>query len=77
MLKSEMICPEEWGDTFGEEFYDFSLENALYYSSNQSDMRISEKSKPVEGQLSFSIMSGNEVMQFAQRLKNKAGNDIE
>ena len=75
--KRVMICPEEWGDTFGEEFYDFSLENALYYSSNQSDMRISEKSKPVEGQLSFSIMSGNEVMQFAQRLKNKAGNDIE
>lgn len=72
-----MICPEEWGDTFGDEFYDFSLENSLYYSSNPSDLRISEKSKPVEGQLSFSLMSGNEVIQFAQRLKNKVGNDIE
>lgn len=75
--KRIMICPEEWGDSFGEEFYSFSLENSLYYLSKYSDLGISEKSKPIDGQLSFPIMSGNEILQIAKNLKVKAGNDIE
>lgn len=25
------VCPEEWEDSFGDEFYNFSLDNDLYY----------------------------------------------
>lgn len=75
--KRIVICPEEWGDSFGDEFYNFSLDNSLYYSPKHSDLRISEKSKPVEGQISFNIMSGAEVLQLAESIKKKVGNDIE
>ena len=75
--KRVVICPEEWGDSFGEEFYSFSMENSLYYSPKHTDLRLSEKSRPVEGQLSFPLLSGNEIMQIAENLKIKAGNDVE
>ena len=72
-----MVCPEEWGESFGEEFYDFSLDNALYYSPQNADLRISEKSKPVDGQLSFPLMSGDEIIEMANKIKAKAGNEDE
>ena len=72
-----MICPEEWGDTFGEEFYEFSMENALYYSPKHTDLKLSEKSKPIEGQLSFDIMTRTEVLQMAENIRKKVGNEVE
>lgn len=75
--KRVVICPEEWGDSFGDEFYEFSMENSLYYSPRHSDLRLSEKSKPVDGQLSFDLMTGPEVLQMAEKLRKKAGNDGE
>lgn len=67
------ICPEEWGDSFGEEFYDFSMDNMLYYLPKDTDIKASEKSHPVEGQISFEVMNGAQVLQFAKNLKQKAG----
>lgn len=75
--KRVVICPEEWGDSFGDEFYEFSMENSLYYSPRYSDLRLSEKSIPVDGQLSFDLMTGPEVLQMAEKLRKKAGNDGE
>lgn len=75
--KRVMICPEEWGDSFGDEFYEFSIENSLYYSPKNMNLKISEKSMPISGQLSFNLMSGKEVMQMAENIRKKAGNDIE
>ncbi len=75
--KKVIICPEEWGDTFGDEFYNFSMDNLLYYSPQNANLRIAEKSKPIDNQLSFKIMSGAELMQMAESLKKKVGNEVE
>ena len=71
------ICPEEWGDSFGEEFYNFSMDNMLYYMPKDTNLKANEKSRPVEGQLSFEVMDGTEVLQFAENLKQKAGKENE
>ena len=71
--KRIMICPEEWGDSFGEEFYDFSLDNAVFYSPKNVNLRISEKSRPVEGQISFNLLSEEEIMEMAENIKKKVG----
>lgn len=31
------LCPEEWADDFGEEFYEHSLENGFYYIAPDSE----------------------------------------
>lgn len=42
------ICPEEWGNSFGEEFYNFSLDNMLYYMPKDTDLKANKKSRPVD-----------------------------
>lgn len=71
--KKIAICPEEWGDSFGNEFYNFSMENILYYLPQNTDLKANEKSRPIAGQLPFEIMDRNKVLQTAEDLKQKAG----
>lgn len=71
------ICPEEWGDSFGPEFYNFSMDNALYYSPVNSDLRMSEKSRPVEGQLDFEVLSSADIISIAAQLKHKVADNDE
>lgn len=71
------ICPEEWGNSFGEEFYNFSMDNMLYYMPKDTNLKANEKSRPVEGQLPFEVMDGAEVLRFAENLKHKAGKEDE
>ena len=71
------ICPEEWGNSFGEEFYNFSMDNMLYYMPKDTNLKANEKSRPIEGQLPFEVMDGAEVLQFAENLKQKAGKEDE
>lgn len=66
------ICPEEWGDSFGEEFYNFSMENMTYYLPKDTNLKANAKSRPVEGQLAFEIMNEAEIVQFSENLKRKA-----
>lgn len=75
--KRIMICPEEWGDSFGEEFYDFSLDNAVFYYPKNVNLKITEKSRPVEGQISFNLLSEDEIMEIAEKIKKKAGAENE
>ncbi len=67
------ICPEEWDDSFGNEFYDFSMENKEYYSSENTDLKMYEKCRPVIIDDSVKIMNKSEILQLAENLKKKAG----
>lgn len=77
VYKKINICPEEWGDSFGEEFYNFSLDNILYYMPQETDLNSSEKSRPVEGDLPFAVMNSAEVLQLAEKIKHKVGKEYE
>lgn len=63
------ICPEEWGDSFGEEFYDSCIDNSLYYAPGNETWRLSQKSTPLTGQLDFPIMSSDELKASEENLK--------
>ena len=51
------LCPEDWEDGFGAEFYEHKLENGFYYIAPSSDWNSQAKSIPAPGieQLSPSI----------------------
>ncbi len=70
--RSTAVCPEEWVDSFGEEFYDFSLENDLYYTRNNTNWNSSAGSKIVDGQVQVPILSHDELMASAEQLRIKA-----
>ena len=65
------ICPEEWEDSFGDEFYDFSLENDLYYTRGTINWNSTADCRAVEGQMTIPILTHAELMENAQRLKVK------
>lgn len=71
--KETIICPEGWGDAFGEEFYDFSLENKLYYSYEKADWNSRAECKCIEEHPAVRIMSPMELKECAERLKPKTG----
>ena len=49
------------------------MDNMLYYLPKDTILQANEKSRPIEGQLTFEVMNGNEVLQLAENLKKKAG----
>ena len=65
------ICPEEWGDSFGSEFYDFSLDNSLYYAPVNQTWGMNQKSRPVNGQISFSLLTPQEVLESAAQIRTR------
>ena len=67
--KETAICPERWGDTFGKDFYDFSLENNIYYSNEKSDWNSRAECKCIEEQPGVRIMSSLELRECAMKLR--------
>ncbi len=65
------VCPEEWGDNFGEEFYDFSLENNLYYARRTSDWQSSADSRIVDGQVQIPVLSQEELRESVEQIRIK------
>lgn len=65
------VCPEEWEDSFGDEFYDFSLDNDLYYSRSNANWHTSADSRVVEGQTSVPILTQAELLESVQQIKER------
>lgn len=65
------VCPEEWEDSFGDEFYEFSVENELYYLKSVPNLRSDAKCRTVDGQ-AISPLSKEEVLESAAKLINGA-----
>lgn len=62
------VCPEEWEDSFGDEFYEFSMDNELYYLKSVPNLRSDVKCRNVDGQ-QISLLSHAEVLESAERIK--------
>ncbi len=64
------ICPEEWAEDFGSEFYDFSIDNGIYYLPDAAGLHASAKSTAVENeQASVQVMTPEQLLAAAQSLK--------
>ena len=51
--KKVTLCPEEWADDFGEEFYEHTLENGFYYIAPNTEWQSQAKSILAPGMEQF------------------------
>lgn len=65
------LCPEEWNDSFGEEFYDYALENSFYYLAPRTDWNAQAKSILAPGVKQISVLTPEELQASIEELKVK------
>lgn len=75
--KRTAVCPEEWGDSFGDEFYDFTLDNDIYYLRGNKPLGAGEKCTVVVGQQVVDIWSPEQLMEGVEKIKGMVMRDDE
>lgn len=55
------LCPAEWTDDFGDEFYEHTLENGFYYITPNSDWQAQKESIPAPGMEQFAVPTADEL----------------
>lgn len=68
------LCPEEWTDDFGDEFYEHILENGFYYLTPDSEWQADAESVPAPGLEQFVIPSAEELQVSLDELLERNGN---
>ena len=66
------MCPEEWDDSFGEEFYEHRLENGLFYIASEADWNAQASSIPAPGMVQYSVTTADELQLSMDVLKRGA-----
>ena len=67
------LCPEEWNDSFGEDFYEYSLNNSFYFLAPRSDWKVHEPSRLAPGSFDQPNMSDTELEQSVINLRKRVG----
>ena len=65
------MCPEEWSETFGEDFYSYALDNSFYFLAPKTDWKADSKSIVAPGIRQFSVLSEDELDQHIEQLRQK------
>ena len=65
--------PESWMDTFGDEFYDFSLRNEFYSLRQNTDWKSQEQGHAVYDSAQIQILSKEEVQMNIEKLRRRTG----
>ena len=69
------MCPEEWSDSFGEEFYSYALENSFYFLAPKSDWKADTEPIKAPGIRQLTIMTEAELEKYAEELRQTEGTD--
>lgn len=69
------LCPNEWADDFGEEFYEHVLDNDFFYLAPYSEWHTDAPSIPAPGIEQFSVPSEEQLQQSINNLKRGIGSD--
>ena len=69
------MCPEEWNESFGEEFYDHALENSFYFLAPRTDWRATSQSVAAPGIPQMSVKTEDELETVLEKLKAKEDDD--
>ena len=67
--KKVTLCPEEWADDFGEEFYEHTLENGFYYIAPNTEWQSQAKSILAPGMEQFVSTTPEELQMSIEELK--------
>jgi DNA invertase Pin-like site-specific DNA recombinase len=71
--KRVLLCPEEWNDSFGEDFYDFCIQNSFYYIRSGSSWNTQAKGVAVYKPVQAGIATERDLISEMQRIKAGAG----
>lgn len=66
------LCPDEWNDSFGDDFYDYSLQNSFYFLDKKTNWKSQMSSVAVPGQ-QLTILSDMELENSMMDLRKKVG----
>ncbi len=69
------MCPKEWSDSFGEEFYSYALENSFYFLAPKSDWKADSEAIDAPGIQQLTIMTEDELEKYAEELRQTEGTD--
>lgn len=67
--KKVTLCPEEWADDFGEEFYEHTLENGFYYIAPNTEWHSQAKSVLAPGMEQFVSTTPEQLQMSIEELK--------
>lgn len=67
------LCPEEWNDSFGDEFYEYSIQNSFYFLAPRSDWKAQEKSVLAPGAEQITFLSDLELEESVANLRKRVG----
>lgn len=65
------LCPDEWQDNFGDEFYEYALENSFFFLAPRRDWNARAASIPAPGMATVSVLSDNEILERLDTLREK------
>ncbi|MBD5103280.1 MAG: recombinase family protein [Ruminococcaceae bacterium] len=63
------LCPEEWTDDFGEEFYEHMLENRFYYIAPHTEWHAMIESTPVSGSEQHAVPTADDLKSSTEYIK--------
>ena len=68
------LCPDEWTDDFGDEFYEHVIENDFYYLAPNTEWQAQAESIPAPGIAQYDVPSAEEFQLSLDMLKRGAEN---
>ena len=65
------LCPDEWQDSFGDEFYEYALDNSFFFLAPRRDWNARAASIPAPGMTTVSVLSDSEILERIDTLREK------
>ena len=67
------LCPEEWSDTFGQEFYNYSMQNGFFFIARNYDWKAQAKAAVIPGSSNVTVLSAEELQTNLENLRMRVG----
>lgn len=69
--RREKLLPQEWSDSFGDEFYEYALDNSFYFLAPRTDWKAQEKSVLAPGVEQPDVPTESELAESIEKLKSE------
>ena len=67
------MCPAEWQDSFGDEFYDYALDNSFYFLAPKTDWKADSDSIDAPGFSRLTLKTEEDLDDSIKLIMNKVG----
>jgi site-specific DNA recombinase len=67
------LCPDEWIDTFGQEFYDYSVQNGFFFITRGNDWKAQAKAVAIPGSSKVTVLTADELQMSLENLQMRVG----